>query len=222
MTQEESYTLLLSVECTVRSGQHDLSSVPYSIQQQLDSTGATWVFTYPCFKKNSTAGHSKTFIIKGLSVQVFSPLHHRCIGRGTLWHLITSRVLMCHFVILHLCWLTNSKSQLIQPIATLLASISFSLLFSGMMTVSHNGSQREAGCNRAECWKACAITPTPARCEHHSHGGTERESGELLIPRTIGHLNPRQAPYLHWAKALPEPYDRAGGMIAPCLTATNP
>lgn len=40
------------------------------------------------------------------------------------------------------------------------------------------------------------------------------ESGKLLIPGTIGHPDHRQAPYLHKAQALPEPYDRAGGMMA--------
>lgn len=45
--------------------------------------------------------------------------------------------------------------------------------------------------------------PLPPWCEHCSGEGTEWESGELLIPRTIGYLNPRQAPYLHWAKVLP-------------------
>lgn len=55
------------------------------------------------------------------------------------------------------------------------------------MTVSHNAHQREADCSCAECRKGGAITRGPPTV---SSGSTGEESGELLIPCTIGHLNP--------------------------------
>lgn len=58
------------------------------------------------------------------------------------------------------------------------------------MTVSHNARQREAHCSCAECGKACAITPAPPAVSAAAVEVLERESGELLIPCTIGHLNP--------------------------------
>lgn len=76
--------------------------------------------------------------------------------------------------------------------------ISFSPHLSGMMTASQNASQREPSRSCAACGKACTITRAPPCCERGSGGRTaERESDELLIPCTIGHLNPRQTPYLY-------------------------
>lgn len=60
-------------------------------------------------------------------------------------------------------WQINSKTDLIQPTSPLFSFHLFfiSPLLTGMMTVSHNAGQHEPGCSRAECWKACAITPGP-------------------------------------------------------------
>lgn len=72
-------------------------------------------------------------------------------------------------------------------------SVNFSIFpfvsphLSGMITVSHNAHQREADCSCAACGKGGAITRGPPTV---SSGSTGEESGELLIPCTIGHLNP--------------------------------
>lgn len=120
-------------------------------------------------------------------------------------------------------WQINSKTNLIQPTSPLFSFHLFfiSPLLTGMMTVSHNAGQHEPGYSEQSAGRPVRLPLAPC-CEHCSGGGTEWESGELLIPCTIGHLNPRQAPYLHWAKALPEPYDRAGRMITPRLAARDP
>ena len=225
--------LILSAE-RMKSGQSDLSSVLlrstqlltlWQQQQQLTVFRQHTDIPVKKKKKKKKARHSKSLIIQGLSVQVVSPLHHpeHRVGR-TLTFDHTESVDVFSLCKPGVCADKSAVNPgLIQPISPV---FSFHLLFisphlSGMMTVSHNAGQREPGCSWAKCWKACAITPAPC-CERCSDGGTERESGELLIPCTIGHLNPRQAPYLHWAKALPEPYDRAGGMITPRLAARDP
>lgn len=118
----------------------------------------------------------------------------------------------------HLCDKSTVKPTWFNPLLHFSASISFSFLpssqvwwLSAIMPVSMSPAAAEQSAGRP------VRLPLAPCCEHCSGGGTEWESGELLIPCTIGHLNPRQAPYLHWAKALPEPYDRAGRMITPRL-----
>lgn len=143
---------------------------------------------------------------------------------GGLWHLITVKVLLfSHWVNQHSCDKSTVKPTWSSPLLHFSASISFSFLpssqvwwLSAIMPVSMSPAAAEQSAGRP------VRLPLAPCCEHCSGGGTEWESGELLIPCTIGHLNPRQAPYLHWAKALPEPYDRAGRMITPRLAVRDP
>lgn len=127
-------------------------------------------------------------------------------------------LLFSHWVNQHLCDKSTVKPTWFSPLLHFSASISFSFLpssqvwwLSAIMPVSMSPAAAEQSAGRP------VRLPLAPCCEHCSGGGTEWESGELLIPCTIGHLNPRQAPYLHWAKALPEPYDsRQNDHPSPC------
>lgn len=57
------------------------------------------------------------------------------------------------------------------------------------MTVSHNARQREAHCRVRQGLRDYSYPPPPA-VSTAAVEVLERESGELLIPCTIGHLNP--------------------------------
>lgn len=115
-------------------------------------------------RQAANAWDSKTLITQRLSVPVISPLHHALqrVGWTLMFDHFETVLFFSHCVNQRLCWQINSRSDMIQPISPV---FSFFLLFisptSGMMTVSHNASQRELNCSWAECWKACAITLGP-------------------------------------------------------------
>lgn len=220
----------------MRGGQHDLSSVLLGSSTQHNIVAATQIISSnsecsdcKLIHRSKTANshclvfknpyHSGT--VCSIHITITSPRaqswtdfdiwsHWKC------WCFLTVEIGVCADK-------STAKRGWFSPFLCLSVSFSFSFLptsqvwwLSAIMPVSVSPAAVEQSAGRP------VRLPMPPCCELCSGGGTERESGELLIPGTIGHLNPRQAPYLHWAKALPESYDRAGRMITPRLTARDP